>query len=86
MSARKAKDKTIDELVDEGVDMTPYIVESSISFPGQDETVRKVNISMPAWMVDELDAIASHLAVSRQSVINMWLGERLKQERTSLSV
>jgi hypothetical protein len=46
----------------------------------RDDTPRKINISMPEWMIDELDAAARHLAVPRQAVINMWIADRLKSE------
>ena len=29
------------------------------------ESTRKVNLTMPAWLVDSLDQAARHLAVSR---------------------
>lgn len=38
---------------------------------------RRVNVDFPAWMVDSLDREARRLGVPRQSVIKMWLAERL---------
>jgi predicted DNA binding CopG/RHH family protein len=38
---------------------------------------KRVNVDFPEWMVDSLDREASHLGVTRQSVIKMWLAERL---------
>lgn len=81
MTERTMDDKSIDELFDEGVDMTQFIVEDSITFPGLDSTPRKINISMPEWLISDLDREARYLAVPRQAVINMWLAERLEQER-----
>ena len=39
---------------------------------------RRVNIDFPDWMVDKLDKEAKRLDVTRQSVIKVWLSERLE--------
>jgi hypothetical protein len=39
--------------------------------------LRSVNIDFPLWMVEQLDREASRLGVSRQSIIKIWLAERL---------
>jgi hypothetical protein len=39
--------------------------------------LRSVTIDFPLWMVEQLDREASRLGVSRQSIIKMWLAERL---------
>ena len=39
---------------------------------------RRVNVDFPAWMVERLDREAGRLGVTRQSVIKMWIAERLK--------
>jgi len=81
MTANVMNDMGIDEYFDNGGDMTPFIVEDSVEFPNRDDRARKVNISMPEWMIEELDAMARHFATTRQGVINMWIGERLEAER-----
>ena len=81
MTASATDDRGLETMLDDGVDMTEFIVESETRFPGQDETTRKINISMPEWMIGELDATARHYAVSRQAVINLWIGERLAEEK-----
>lgn len=80
MTANATDSKGIDELFDEGVDMTPFIKDETARFPEQDETTRKINISMPVWMIDELDTVAKHYGNTRQGMINVWIGERLKRE------
>lgn len=40
---------------------------------------RRVNVDFPGWMIDELDKEAQRLGVTRQSVIKVWLSERLEQ-------
>ncbi len=39
---------------------------------------KRVNVDFPAWVVDALDRQAQHLGVTRQSLIKMWIAERLK--------
>ena len=40
--------------------------------------LRSVNIDFPLWMVEQLDREASRLGVTRQSIIKLWLAERLE--------
>jgi len=40
---------------------------------------KRVNVDFPTWMVESLDREAGRLGVTRQSVIKMWLAERLQQ-------
>ncbi len=35
------------------------------------------NVDFPVWMVDSLDREARRLGITRQSLIKLWLGERL---------
>ncbi len=42
---------------------------------------RRVNVDFPAWTVESLDREAEHLGITRQSLIKMWIAERL--ERTA---
>lgn len=39
---------------------------------------KRVNVDFPAWMVESLDREASRVGVSRQSIIKVWLAERLQ--------
>jgi hypothetical protein len=43
------------------------------------EEARRINVDFPAWMVKSLDNEARRLGVTRQSIIKMWLAERLEQ-------
>ncbi|MCI0518984.1 MAG: BrnA antitoxin family protein [Chloroflexi bacterium] len=40
---------------------------------------KRINVDFPAWMVASLDREARRLGVTRQSIIKMWLAERLQQ-------
>ena len=41
---------------------------------------KRVNVDFPVWMIESLDRTARRLGVTRQSVIKMWLAERLERE------
>ena len=41
---------------------------------------RRVNVDFPAWMIHSLDKEASRLGVTRQSVIKVWIAERLARK------
>lgn len=40
---------------------------------------KRVNVDFPTWMVESLDSEASRLGVTRQSIIKVWLAERLEE-------
>jgi hypothetical protein len=68
-----------DERFDEGEDITPYIDPASIRRPGLE--VRRVNVDFPEWIIRKLDVQSKLIGVSRQSLIKLWISERLQQER-----
>jgi hypothetical protein len=38
---------------------------------------KRVNVDFPSWMVDSLDREARRMGVTRQSLIKLWLADRL---------
>ena len=40
---------------------------------------KRVNVDFPEWMLDSLDEEAARIGVTRQSIIKVWLVERLEQ-------
>jgi len=40
---------------------------------------KRVNVDFPTWMITALDRESRKLGVTRQSVIKIWLAERLQQ-------
>jgi hypothetical protein len=40
--------------------------------------VKRVNVDFPAWMIGSLDREARRLGVTRQSLIKLWLAEKLR--------
>lgn len=39
---------------------------------------KRVNVDFPAWMIESLDKEANRVGVTRQSIIKVWLAERLE--------
>jgi len=69
----KAKD--LDKLFDAGKDISEFLDLSRAK--RTNEEPRRVNVDFPAWMVYSLDKEASRLGVTRQSIIKVWISERL---------
>ena len=69
--------KDLDERFDAGEDITADLEQATARRPNF--APRRVNVDFPSWMVESLDREAKRLGVTRQSVIKMWLAERLDQ-------
>jgi len=70
------KAKKFDSDFESGKDITGSLDLSKIKRPNQ--TQRRVNVDFPTWMIESLDKEASRLGVTRQSIIKVWLAERLE--------
>lgn len=44
------------------------------------QTQRRVNVDFPSWVIESLDKEASRVGVTRQSIIKLWLVERLEEK------
>ncbi|MGD9730360.1 MAG: CopG family transcriptional regulator [Nitrospiraceae bacterium] len=71
------KAKKFDTNFESGVDVTAALDLSKARRPLQEQ--KRVNVDFPNWMVESLDREASRLGVTRQSIIKLWLAERLEQ-------
>ncbi len=40
---------------------------------------RRVNVDFPVWMIQSLDREAQRLGVPRQSIIKLWIAEKLEK-------
>ncbi|MBM3614234.1 MAG: CopG family transcriptional regulator [Alphaproteobacteria bacterium] len=65
----------LDEMFDNGEDVSTYFDWAKARRPNQE--ARRVNVDFPAWMVQGLDKEAGRLGVTRQSLIKMWIAEKL---------
>jgi hypothetical protein len=63
---------------DAGQDITGQLDVSKLRRPGQEQ--RRVNVDFPTWMIESLDREASRLGVTRQSIIKVWVAERLERK------
>ena len=70
------KAKKFEQLFDDAVDVSTSLDLSKAKRVLQAQ--KRVNVDFPTWMVDSLDREASKLGVTRQSVIKIWLAERLE--------
>ena len=75
LSYMKAKD--FDNKFDEGKSIVKHLDLSKARRPKQEQ--KRVNVDFPLWMIQSLDKEAKRLGVPRQSVIKMWLAERLQK-------
>jgi hypothetical protein len=71
------KAKEFDKKFDEGEDITKYLDVSKARRPEQEQ--KRVNVDFPLWMIHQLDKEAKRLGVPRQSIIKVWVAERLKK-------
>jgi hypothetical protein len=69
------KAEEFEKLFDEGGDITPLLDLSSARRPNLEQ--KRVNVDFPKWMVKQLDLEARRVGVTRQSIIKVWLAERL---------
>ena len=69
----KAKD--FDRKFERREDITPHLDLSGARRPGLEQ--KRVNVDLPKWMIESLEREAKRLGVTRQSIIKMWLAERL---------
>ncbi|MCY3728883.1 MAG: hypothetical protein OXF97_07815 [Nitrospira sp.] len=71
------KAKKFDSDFDRGKDVSHALDVSKARRPLQGQ--KRVNVDFPVWMIDSLDKEAGRLGVTRQSIIKVWLAERLEQ-------
>ena len=76
------KAKKFEQQFDDGVDIAASLDLSKAKRVLQEQ--RRVNVDFPTWMIDSLDREASKLGVTRQSVIKVWLAERLEVTASNL--
>ena len=68
--------KDFEQQFEEDIDLTASLDLSTAKRVLQEQ--KRVNVDFPTWMVESLDREARKLGVTRQSVIKVWLAERLE--------
>ncbi len=71
----KAFDKKFD---DNKVDIIGDLDLSTLKRTNQEQ--KRVNVDFPTWVIDSLDKEAGRVGVTRQSIIKLWLVERLEEQ------
>ena len=74
------KAKELDKKFDEGESIIKNLDLSKAIRPNQEQ--KRVNVDFPLWMIRSLDKEAKRLGVPRQSIIKIWLAERLHKSST----
>jgi len=76
--------KEFDEKFDNGEDITEYLDFSNAvklkDVKKLKTETKKVNVDFPEWIIESLDREAKKIGVTRQSIIKVWIAERLKEE------
>ena len=71
----KAED--LDRKFDSGEDISRFLDLTKATRPGHEQ--KRVNVDFPVWMIQSLDQEAKRLGVTRQSIIKVWIAERLER-------
>jgi hypothetical protein len=70
------KARELEQRFDAGEDITGELDLSRARRVNQEQ--KRVNVDFPVWMVHSLDREAKRLGVPRQSLIKVWVAERLE--------
>lgn len=71
----KAND--FDKKFDEGQDISDLLDLTKAQRP--DLINKRINVDFPVWMVQLMDKESKRLGVTRQSIIKIWIAEKLKE-------
>lgn len=77
------KANTFDNQFDEGADITASLDLSKAKRVLLNP--KRVNVDFPTWMIESLDREAGKLGITRQSIIKVWLAERLEDSASNMS-
>ena len=77
------KAKRFDRKFDAGESVTDQLDLTKARRIGAE--AKRVNVDFPIWMVQSIDREANRLGVTRQSLIKMWLADRLGQKKVAVT-
>ncbi|WP_334062746.1 type II toxin-antitoxin system BrnA family antitoxin [Alteromonas genovensis] len=75
------KAKNFEDNFESGDEILQHLDLSKAKRPMQKH--KRINVDIPEWMIDSLDREAGRVGVTRQSIIKVWLAERLEQSQSS---
>ena len=76
--------ESLDRGFDAGKSVSAVLDLAGARRPMQEQ--RRVNVDFPTWMIEGLDREAGRLGVTRQSIIKVWLAERLRGPASNQSI
>src|SRR6266508_2556068 len=79
LNCMKTKASNFDKKFDDGENVIEYLDLSKARRPAEEQ--KRINMEIPVWMLAALDREAKRLGVTRQSIIKVWLAERLQAGR-----
>lgn len=71
----------LDRRFDDGEDITEFLNLDQAFRPNLEQ--RRVNLDLPNWMIASLDQEAKRVGVTRQSIMKVWMSERIKAEQVA---
>ncbi|WP_022670082.1 type II toxin-antitoxin system BrnA family antitoxin [Hippea alviniae] len=81
---KKILTKEFDEMFDKGEDISDYLdISNAIPAKQLKESLKtkRVNVDFPVYIVNKLDLEAKKIGVTRQSLIKMWIAEKLSETK-----
>jgi len=74
--AKRSRPRLTDALIESGADLSAHFQNPRAAPPALASQL--VNVEFPEWVVASLDREASRIGVPRQSLIKLWIVERLE--------
>lgn len=78
IDAKAITSDQLEEMFDNGDDILSYVDLGNPVVEHHPPLEKRITLTMPAWMVSELDEEAAELAISRNAVVNTWIADRLR--------
>jgi len=72
------KAHNLDKMFDAGKNISKHLNLSKARRPIQEQ--KRINVDFPVWIIQSLDKEAKRLGVPRQSIIKIWIVERLQKQ------
>jgi len=80
--------EAFDKKFDNGEDISDYLDFTNAvrlkNIQNLKTETRKVNVDFPEWVIESLDREAKKIGVTRQSIIKVWIAERLQEEANNV--
>ncbi|NBD16613.1 MAG: CopG family transcriptional regulator [Cyanobacteria bacterium] len=75
------KAEEFDRKFDNNEDITPFLDLSLAHRPGNEP--QAITLNLPQWMLEAIDQQAQRLGVTRESIIKVWLAQRLEASKNA---